>query len=111
MPRERQPKSHWRQYPPDDIEGWIGEIRARLHELAEAIALLQAEFSTAPTPSSVPQGVLLVAQIIAHTGVTVALIAAYTVLTLTGHDANAILAALGGYLGGGAVQKVAGQQK
>jgi hypothetical protein len=39
--------------------------------------------------------------------ITVALIAAYVIVTVTNHDANAVLAALVGYLGGTTTHSVA----
>lgn len=44
------------------------------------------------------------ANVISHTVVIVALVAAYVAVTLTGHDASDILGALGGYLFGGVMQ-------
>jgi hypothetical protein len=49
----------------------------------------------------------LLAEPLAHTVVTLAFLAVYLVLTLHGDDATAVLAALGGYIGGAGVQKVA----
>lgn len=43
-------------------------------------------------------------EVLAHTLVVVILIAAYTVLTVTGHDGTALLGVLGGYLAGAGLQ-------
>lgn len=44
-------------------------------------------------------------EILAHTVVVVCLIAAYTVLTVTGHDGTALLGILGGYIAGAGLQQ------
>lgn len=46
-------------------------------------------------------------QLIAHLVSVVVLVAAYTALTIAGHDGTALLGALGGYLGGAGVNAVA----
>lgn len=43
-------------------------------------------------------------EILAHTVVVICLIAAYTVLTVTGHDGTALLGVLGGYIAGAGLQ-------
>lgn len=42
--------------------------------------------------------------ILAHTVVVICLVAAYTVLTVTGHDGTALLGILGGYIAGAGLQ-------
>lgn len=44
------------------------------------------------------------AQLLAHTVVVVALVAAYTVVTVTGHDGTPMLGILGGYIAGAGAQ-------
>ena len=39
-------------------------------------------------------------QLVCHTAVVLALLAAYVVMTVTGHDATALLGLLAGYIGG-----------
>lgn len=47
---------------------------------------------------------------LSHSLIVVALVGAYVALSLTGNDGTAILAVLGGYLGGAGVQSVAGKR-
>lgn len=50
------------------------------------------------------------AKIVVHALIVIALIAAYTVLSVTGNDANALLTILVGYLGGATVEGVANKR-
>lgn len=50
-------------------------------------------------------------QLIAHLVTVALLVAAYTALTIAGHDATAVLGALGGYLGGAGVSAVSAVTK
>lgn len=42
----------------------------------------------------------------AHVAALASLLAAYVVLTISGHDATVLIGVLGGYVGGAGVQKV-----
>lgn len=50
-------------------------------------------------------------QTIVHAVIVGILIVAYTALTIAGHDGNALIGALGGYLGGATVVGVATKEQ
>jgi hypothetical protein len=122
------PDEHWRRYPPEDLRGWLTELRQRTHELATEVGKLQTRVRQMqdtiakldPTlagrfdaleqrHTQLGKGALDVVAVVSHTLIVVALVAAAVVLQVTGNDAALAWGALGGYLGGAGIQKATGK--